>query len=135
VWILRDPWDGRHAKIHQNLGHVPHQNRQSSGLGDAVHLDVLKRPSELDELHHLLTVVLGVESPGLCLRQHRLMQAKVLLPPIEQDLLLPQHLIKVEGVLGAGSVSLNLVEVLFSSSLGLGSFGVEVVTNLGEGFF
>jgi hypothetical protein len=34
----------------------------------------------------------------------------------------------------AGSVSLDLVEVLFSSSLSLGPFGVKVVTNLGDDF-
>jgi hypothetical protein len=33
-----------------------------------------------------------------------------------------------------GSVSLHLVEVLLSSSLSLGPLGIEVGTNLGEGF-
>jgi hypothetical protein len=97
-------------------------------------LGVLKEPPELDKLHQLLVVVPGVESLGLRLRQHRLTQAMVPLSPIEQDLLLPQHLIEAEGVLSMGSVSLDLVQVIFSSSLGLGPFIVEVGTKLGEGF-
>jgi hypothetical protein len=70
--VLRDPWDGGHAKIYQNLGYVPHQNRQPPNLGDAFHLGVLKGPRELDELHQLLVVVLGVESLGLRLHPCRL---------------------------------------------------------------
>jgi hypothetical protein len=97
-------------------------------------LTISKEPTELNKLHQLLVVVSGVESLGLHLRQHHLTQAVVPLSPVEQDLLLPQHLIEAEGVLGVGSVSLDLVEVLFSSSLGLGPFIVKVGTNLGEGF-
>jgi hypothetical protein len=37
-------------------------------------------------------------------------------------------------VLCAGSVNLHLVEVHFSSSLGLGTLDIEVGTNLGKGF-
>jgi hypothetical protein len=40
--IPGDPWDGRHAKIHQDLGSVPRQDHQSPGLGDALHLSLLR---------------------------------------------------------------------------------------------
>jgi hypothetical protein len=41
------------------------------------------------------------------------------LSPIELNLLLPQHLIRVEGVLSEGGVSHHLVEVLLSGGLSL----------------
>jgi hypothetical protein len=70
-----DPRDGRHSKIHQNLGDIPRQDRQSSGLGDMVHLDILEELLELDELHQLFMVIPGFGSPGLRLHQRRLTQA------------------------------------------------------------
>jgi hypothetical protein len=36
------------------------------------HHDVLLELSKLNELHHLFTVILGVESSGLCFHQCRL---------------------------------------------------------------
>jgi hypothetical protein len=60
------------SKIHQKLEDIPHQNHQPPGLGDAFHLSVLEEPLELDELHQLFEVVLGVESLGLRLCQCRL---------------------------------------------------------------
>jgi hypothetical protein len=39
--IPGDHWDGRHAKIHQYYGNVPHQDRQPPGLGEPIHLGVL----------------------------------------------------------------------------------------------
>jgi hypothetical protein len=60
--IPRDPWDGSHAKIRQNLRNVPHQNHQAPGLNDAVHLNVLEELLELGDHHQFLAVVSGVES-------------------------------------------------------------------------
>jgi hypothetical protein len=97
---LGNPRDGRHAKIHQNLGEITHQDRQSPDLGDTLHLNILPETPELDELHQLFTIVLGVESSGLRLHQHHLTQAQVLLSPVELNLLLPQHLVEAEGMLG-----------------------------------
>jgi hypothetical protein len=82
-----------------------------------LHLDLLEVPLEFDKLHQLLTVVLGVEAQRLRLHQRRLTQVKVSRTPVKLDLLLPQHLIEVEGVLGADVVHFHLVEVLLSSSL------------------
>jgi hypothetical protein len=131
--IPGDPWDGRHAKVHQDLGGTPHQNCQSPSLGDTLHLSFLQAPVKLDELHQLLTIVPGVETPRLRLHQFRLMQVKVSLSPIELDLLVPQHLVKAEGVLGAGGVHFYLVDVLLSSRLGFCSFGVKVGADLDLG--
>jgi hypothetical protein len=61
------------------------------------------------------------------------MQIKVSLSPVELDLLLPQHLVEAEGVLGAGSVHFHLVEVLLSSSLGFCSFNIKVGADLDQG--
>jgi hypothetical protein len=74
AWVLGDPGDGRHAKVHQDLRDVPHQDRQSPGLGVAPDFGLLVGPSELNELHQLLMVVLVVETPGLCLYQRCLTQ-------------------------------------------------------------
>jgi hypothetical protein len=125
--------DGRHAKIHQDLGGTPHQNCQSPSLDDTLHLSLLQAPVKLDELHQLLMVVPGVETPGVCLHQFRLTQVKVPLSPIELDLLLAQHLVKAEGVLGAGGVHFYLVDVLLSSRLGFCPFDVKVGANLDLG--
>jgi hypothetical protein len=48
---LASPRDRGHAKIHQNLGHAPHQKCQPPGLSDVVHLGIMKEPSEHDDLH------------------------------------------------------------------------------------
>jgi hypothetical protein len=66
--IPGDPQDGRNARIHQNLGDVPHQNRQPPSLGDEFHLSILEELSELDDLHQLFMIIPGVDSPGPCLR-------------------------------------------------------------------
>jgi hypothetical protein len=68
VQVLRDLRDRGHAKVRQNLGHVPHKGGQPPGLNDAVRHGILKKPPELSDLHQLITVVPGVESLGLCLR-------------------------------------------------------------------
>jgi hypothetical protein len=125
-----DPRDWRHAKVHQDFRDIPHQDRQPPGLGNALHFGLLKPPLELNKLHQLLTVILGVEAPGLRLHYCRLTQAEVSLSPIELDLLLPQHHVDVEGVFGAGSVRLHLVEVLLSSSLGFCLLNIKVSANL-----
>jgi hypothetical protein len=127
VRILGDSRDGGHAKVHQNLGHVPHQDRQPPGLGDAVRLSFLKEPPEFDQLHQLLMIVPGVMSLGLCLHQHCLVQRQVPLPPVE-------HHVEAEGALGMSSVSHHLIEVLLPSSLVPNPLAVKVGTNLGEGF-
>jgi hypothetical protein len=98
-----------------------------------VRLGVLKKPSDLNDLHQLITVILVVESPGLHLRQHRLTQVHVPLSPIEVDFLLPQLHIEVKGVFAASGVSHHLVKVLFLSSLRRGPLGIEIGTNLGMG--
>jgi hypothetical protein len=72
AWILGDPWDRRHAKAHQNLGNIPNQDCQSPNLSDAVHLEVLEEPPELDELHQLLMIVSRVESLRPRFNQRRL---------------------------------------------------------------
>jgi hypothetical protein len=79
-------------------------------------------------------VVSRVDTPGLCLHQCRLTQVWVPLSPIELDLLLPQHVVKAEGVVGAGGVCFHFVEVLLSSSLGFCSFGIKVGTDLDHDF-
>jgi hypothetical protein len=94
--VSRDPRDRRNDEVHQDLRDVPHQD---------LHFGLLDVPPELDELHQLCTVVLGVVVSGLCLHQCRLMQVKVPLSPIELDLLLPQHLVEAEGVLCTGGVA------------------------------
>jgi hypothetical protein len=106
--ILGDPRDKRHIKIHQNHGDVPYQGRQSPGLSDVLHINILKEPPELDELHQLFTIVLGVESPGLRLHQHRLTEAQVPLSPIELDHLLPHG----EGLLLSCQLLLPRQELL-----------------------
>jgi hypothetical protein len=98
-----------------------------------VRLGVLKKPLELNELHQLIVTVPGVESPGLYLRQRSLTQLQVLLSSIGLNLLLPQELVKVDGVLSSGGASFDLVEVLFPSSLCLGPLCVEVSADLGKG--
>jgi hypothetical protein len=103
-------------------------------LHNALHLGLLEKPPELNELHQLLTIALGVEALGLCLHQRRLAQVQVPLSSIELDLLLPQHLIEAEGVPSMGVVHLHLDKVLFLSSLGLCPFGIEVEANLNQGF-
>jgi hypothetical protein len=97
-------------------------------------LDILKKPSELNELLQLVTVVPGVESLGLRLHRRHLMQVQVSLSPIKLDLLIPQHLIEAKGVFSMGDVSHHLLEVLCLSSLGLGPPRVKVSTDLGKGF-
>jgi hypothetical protein len=67
VRVLRDPQDGWHAKIHQNLQDVP---CQLAGLGDAFHLGIVEELLDLDELHQLFMIIPGVESLGLRLCQH-----------------------------------------------------------------
>jgi hypothetical protein len=52
--ILGNLWDREHAKIHQDLGHIPHQGRRLASLDDTVHLSILKQPLELNELHQLI---------------------------------------------------------------------------------
>jgi hypothetical protein len=79
-------------------------------------------------------VVPGVETLGLRLHQCHLMQVEVLFSFVELDLLLPQHLAKAEGMLGACGVHLHLAEVLFSISLGLCLLGVKVSADLDQGF-
>jgi hypothetical protein len=74
VWVLGDVRDRGHAKVHQNLGHIPHQGHQPPDLDDVVRHGILKKPSELNELHQLITVVSGVESLGLRLCQRYLVQ-------------------------------------------------------------
>jgi hypothetical protein len=54
-------------------------------------------------------IVPWVESLGLRLHKHHLRQAQVPLSPIELDLLLPQHLVEAEGMLGPGGMCLHLV--------------------------
>jgi hypothetical protein len=51
--------------VHQDLRDVPCQDRQPPGLGDALQRSHLQAPPELNDLHQLLTVVLGVEAMGL----------------------------------------------------------------------
>jgi hypothetical protein len=51
VRLSGDFRDWGQAKVHQNLGHVPHQGRWPLNLEDAFHLGVLKKPPELNELH------------------------------------------------------------------------------------
>jgi hypothetical protein len=72
--ILGDPLDRGHAKVLQNLGHVPDYGCQPLDLDNAFCLGVLKKPLELNELHQLIAVVLGVESPGLRLFQYHLVK-------------------------------------------------------------
>jgi hypothetical protein len=79
-------------------------------------------------------VVSAVEAPGLRLCPRCLTQVHVLLSPLKLDFLLAPHLIEVERVFGAGSVSCHLIRVLFLGSLGLGPLGIEVGADLGEGF-
>jgi hypothetical protein len=55
----------RLAKAHEDLGDVPHQDRQPPDLSGMLHLDLLEAPPEINELHQLLTVVLGDEALGL----------------------------------------------------------------------
>jgi hypothetical protein len=53
--ILGDSRDRRHTQILQNLGHLPHQGSQLAGLGDAVHLNIMKKPLKLRQTpspHH-----------------------------------------------------------------------------------
>jgi hypothetical protein len=57
-----------------------------------------------------------------------------MLSPIELDLLLPQHLIEVEGVLGASGMSHHLVVVLLLSSLSLGPLGSRSALTLVRAF-
>jgi hypothetical protein len=64
----RDPRDGRHAKIHQNLGDVPCHSRQPPDLDDMFCLSLLEEFLELDKLHKLFMIVPGIESLGLPLR-------------------------------------------------------------------
>jgi hypothetical protein len=70
--ISGDLRDGGHAKVLEDLGHITHQGCQSTSLDDTVRLSVLKKLPELNELHQLITIVSGVESPVLRLHQHRL---------------------------------------------------------------
>jgi hypothetical protein len=51
AWVSGDLRDRGHAKVHQNHGHVPHQGHQLPSLNDAVHVGVMKKPLELNELH------------------------------------------------------------------------------------
>jgi hypothetical protein len=74
AWVLGDPRDGRHAMVHQDLRDIPHQDHQSPGLGDALHLGLLQAPPEPDNLHQPLMVVLEIEALGLCLHQRLLTQ-------------------------------------------------------------
>jgi hypothetical protein len=73
-------------------------------LSDAPHLSLIQVLLELDELRQLLSVVSGVEALGLRLRQHHLPQSEVLLLLVELGLLVPQHLVEAEGVLGVVGV-------------------------------
>jgi hypothetical protein len=68
--IPRDLQDRGHAKVHQNLGHIPHQGRQLPALDDMVCLDVLMKPPELNKLHQLIVVDPRVESSGLRQCEH-----------------------------------------------------------------
>jgi hypothetical protein len=42
--ILGDPQDEGHAKVHQNLGHVPHQHHEPPVLSDIVHHSIVEKP-------------------------------------------------------------------------------------------
>jgi hypothetical protein len=99
-----------------------------------VRLNIPKKPPKLDELHQLVVVIPGVESPGLRLHQCRRAPAQVLLPLSKLNRFLPQRHVKVEDELAAVGVSLYLVEVLLPSSLVLGPLLVKSGTGLGEGF-
>jgi hypothetical protein len=131
--ILGDSWDRRHTQIIQNLGHLPHQGGQPTSLGDAVHLDILKKPPKLDELHQLIMIVSGVDPLGLCLCQRHRAQLQVPLPLIKPGPLLPQHLVEVENLPIASSVLCYPVKVLLPGSLDLGPLLIKRSANLGKG--
>jgi hypothetical protein len=38
AWVPGDPRDRRHAKVHRDLGDVPHQDRHHPSLSDVLHL-------------------------------------------------------------------------------------------------
>jgi hypothetical protein len=78
-------------------------------------------------------VVPGVEALGLRLHQLHLMQVQVPLSLIELELLLLQHLVEAEGVLGTGIVCLHLVMVLLLSSLNFRPFSIKVGADLDQG--
>jgi hypothetical protein len=99
-----------------NLEMSPHQDRRLPNLDGACHLILLEALWEFNELSQLLMVVSGV-----------------LLLLIEQDLLLPQHLVEAEGVLGVGTVHTHLVKVLLTSSLGFHLFSIKVGTDHDQG--
>jgi hypothetical protein len=106
---------------------------------NALHIDLLEVPLELDDLHQLPTIVPGLEPPGLRLHQHRPAQVQVPLSSLELNLLHPSILSRLReclvwAVLGMSGVCLHLVEVLFSSSLSLCPFGVKVDIDLDQGF-
>jgi hypothetical protein len=129
AWVLRDPWDGRHTKVHQDNRHVPHQGCQLPDLGNMHHLSLLKALLELDELDQLFMVFMGVEASSPP-HQRFLLQSEDLLPLIEEDLLLPQHLVEDEGVVGTSDVCMHLCEVLLMSSLSFHLFSIEVSADL-----
>jgi hypothetical protein len=60
IWGGSSGWG--HGKVHQNLGHIPHQDHQPSGLGDVVCLRILKEPLEFYQLHQLVVIISGVKS-------------------------------------------------------------------------
>jgi hypothetical protein len=67
--IPGDPGDRGHTNILKDLGHVPHQGLQPAGLDDMVYLGVPKKPSNLNELHQLIAIILSIEPPGLYLHK------------------------------------------------------------------
>jgi hypothetical protein len=128
------PRDTGHAKILQDLGHIPYQGRQLAGLDDTVHLGIPKKPTKLDELHRLVLIIPGIEPPCLSLLQRLRGQFQVPLLFVELLLPLPQHLVEVEDLVTMVGVGLYLVKVLPLSSLSLGLLRVKHGADLGEGF-
>jgi hypothetical protein len=125
----------RHTQILQNLGHVPHQGSQPACLNGTICLDVPKKPPKLKKLHQLVMIILAVEPSGMCLRQCRHTKFQVSLLSIELNLLLCQDLVKVKDEPTESGVSLHLVKVHFSGSIGLGLLCVKGGTDLDESLF
>jgi hypothetical protein len=117
----------------QDLRDIPHEDRQPPGLSGVLRLDLLQVPPELNDLYQLLTVVSGIEAPGLRLHMSHLTQAHVLVSLVKMDLLLPEHLVKVEGVLGVSGVLLHFVKVPLLSSLSFNPFSIKVGADLDQG--
>jgi hypothetical protein len=113
----------------QNLGHLPHQGGQPTGHGDMVCLDVLKKPPKLNELHQLITVVSGVDPPGLRFRQRRHVQLQVLLHSSSLALFSPNILSKSRTYLPRAVCSAILSRYSYRAASALGrSSSREAIT-------